>query len=124
MTHSNLHLGWILIGLGLASGMILGLGFYREDFLGGYSALRRRLCRLGHIAFVALGILNVLFAVAMPETSAWPTQAASLAWKVGGVSMPATCFLTAWLPECRWVFFFPVVVLLAATVLTLIGGAR
>ncbi len=39
---------------------MIGLGFHREEFLGGYGSFRRRLLRLGHIALAALGSLNVL----------------------------------------------------------------
>ncbi|MCS7166565.1 MAG: hypothetical protein RMI91_13430 [Gemmatales bacterium] len=59
----NRFTGWLLIAVGFATGVGLGLGFRREDFLCGYSSLRRRLLRLGHIACVALGMNNVLFDV-------------------------------------------------------------
>jgi hypothetical protein len=59
----QLRAGWVLVLLGLASGLFLGLGFHLDHFLGGYTSLRRRLVRLGHIALVALGALNVLWAL-------------------------------------------------------------
>ena len=54
--------GWSLVLAGFASGALLGFGFHRETFWGGYASLRRRLVRLGHVACVALGVLNLLFA--------------------------------------------------------------
>lgn len=59
----NRQAGWSLILCGFVSGSLLGLGFHRAEFLGGYGSFRRRLLRLGHIALVALGMLNVLFSV-------------------------------------------------------------
>src|SRR5512137_2105253 len=91
--------GWILILLGFAVGAGLGLFFHRDGFLGGYTAFPRRMLRLGHIALVALGMLNVIVAVA-GHASPWLVA--------GGVLMPATCFLTAWRRICRHLFFLPV----------------
>jgi hypothetical protein len=54
------YAGWGLVAAGFVSGTAVGLGFHREDFLGGYGSFRRRLLRLGHVALVALGMFNVL----------------------------------------------------------------
>jgi len=52
---------WLGVALGIIGGAWLGLHYDREGWLGGYGALRRRLIRLGHIALIALGLLNILF---------------------------------------------------------------
>jgi hypothetical protein len=117
----NWVFGWSWVLVAFVSGAIIGLMFHREDFWGGYASFRRRLARLGHICFAALGAFNILFALSpLPKTSL--TAAASLAWIAGGVLMPAVCFLTAWRQHFRRLFFVPVLTLLAAVVLTLIGG--
>src|SRR5687767_14834979 len=91
----NWVFGWSWVLLAFVSGAVIGVKFHREGFLGGYDSLRRRLVRLGHICFAALGMLNVLFAFSpIPRTSL--TAAASIAWIVGAVLMPAVCFLAAW----------------------------
>ena len=36
---------------GVLSGMAMGLFFHQDGWLGGYGSFRRRLLRLGHIAF-------------------------------------------------------------------------
>ncbi len=122
MSIVNWYFGWLLISLGFALGATLGLGFHRENFLGGYSSLRRRLCRLGHISMPALGIFNVLFAIATPVSEMWYAQGAVVAWIVGGVTMPLVCFLSAWRTQFRHAFFVPVTALLTAVALTLVGG--
>ncbi len=116
----NFHAGWWLVLLAFVSGAVIGLGFHREDFLGGYSSFRRRLLRLGHIACAALGLFNVVFGLAPVATgasflNAWPGGLLL----AGGIAMPAVCFLTAWKPAFRHLFFIPVSLLLAAVVLIL-----
>lgn len=110
----NLAFGWSLMIAGVLSGAILGLFFYRQDFMGGYDSFRRRIARLGHIACFGMGILNVLFALSLNSlyVSGQPQPAcirhACLLWLVGGVGMPLICFLSAWKAFFRHLFFIPV----------------
>jgi hypothetical protein len=60
-SHANLTLAWLWILLGFVSGMVLGLFFHRENWLGGYGSFQRRMYRLGHISFFGLGAVNALF---------------------------------------------------------------
>lgn len=107
--------GWCSILLGFASGAVLGLEFHRPDFLGGYDALPRRLIRLGHIALLALGILNVLFAQSIPRLRLAPHELAIAQWAmiVGNISMPLCCALAAWRITLRRLFVIPVAALIA-----------
>jgi len=122
----NALFGWCSILAGLLAGLGLGLGFHRDDFLGGYGSLRRRMVRLGHIALVALGMLNVLYAQAAPglHLGVHARALASTGWVVGGIAMPLCCGLMAWRPAFRHLFAIPVVLLLAAAGLTVLGLAR
>ena len=116
-------LGWSLVLAGFASGAALGLGFLSPEFLGGYSSPRRRLLRLGHIALVALGMLNVLFALApVPVSGTTAASVASLGLAIGALSMPLACAFTAWRERLRVLFPVPVVALVAGAVAAL-GGA-
>lgn len=119
----NWFAGWLLILAGFISGAGLGLFFRREEFWGGYASFRRRIVRLGHIALVALGILNLLFALSpWPAASRWESAAAGWAFLVGGLAMPAVCFLTGWKEGFRRLFFIPVAALIAAACWTLQGS--
>ncbi len=117
--------GWSLILAGFAGGALIGLRFHREEFLGGYSSLRRRLVRLGHIALVALGLLNLAYALAptLGVAARWPGPGGAALF-AGGIAMPAVCFLAAWRPVFRHLFFLPVLLLgfaaLSATLGTLL----
>jgi len=116
----NWYFGWGLILTAFLTGAILGLFFHREDFLGGYASFRRRILRLGHIALAALGMINLLYGLSpMASEPSLRTQAASLGFIVGGVTMPAVCFLTSWRVGFRHLFFIPVSSLVIAVVQTL-----
>ena len=112
MGTSQLHmaLGWCLMLLGGISGALIGLRFHRAEWAGGYASLRRRLLRLGHISFFGLGILNVLFALALGEVPLSPRHQAlaSAGFIVAGLSMPLCCFLAAWREPFRHLFPIPV----------------
>lgn len=106
-SHFNLLVGWFGFLGGAASGALIGLWFHKPDWLGGYDAFPRRMVRLGHIAFFGIGLINILFALSVgPTETIWTTLASSLL-AVAMVTMPANCFLTAWRPYFRHLFFIP-----------------
>lgn len=117
----NWYWGWSMVLAAFATGAGLGLFFHQPEFLGGYASFSRRMLRLGHIALAALGMMNVLYGL-----SPWPTgpdgEMASLCFMVGGLAMPAVCFLTAWRESFRHAFFIPVTALILAVIYTLRGG--
>jgi hypothetical protein len=115
--------GWTLVLLAFLSGAVLGLRWHRDDFLGGYASFRRRVVRLGHIAFAALGLMNVIFSLSpLPAPGTTPARLASICFIAGGVLMPAVCFLTGWRAAWRHWFVLPVLSLIAAVMFTLWGG--
>jgi hypothetical protein len=119
----NWYVGWGSLLAAFITGALLGLFFHREDFLGGYSTFRRRILRLGHIALAALGMLNVLFAVSVADASVNDAiRLAAWAFAIGGLSMPAICFLTAWKTGFRHLFFIPVTALIVAVIQMLSNG--
>ena len=119
----NWFAGWAMVFAAFLTGAMIGLGFHREDFLGGYTSFRRRMLRLGHVALAALGMMNVVFAL-----SPWPVAGTTAAWGAsvcflgGGISMPVICFLAAWRKPLRHLFILPVSMLIAAVMFTLAGG--
>ena len=123
LTHlANFHAGWLMILAAFLSGGLIGLGFHRESFLGGYTSFRRRVLRLGHIALAALGMINVLYALSpLPLPGSWNAAPAGVLWIAGGIAMPAACFLTAWRARFRHLFVLPVGALLGAVILTLLN---
>lgn len=119
----NLVVAWIWILLGFLSGAVMGTRFHREDWLGGYGSFKRRLYRLGHISFLGLAAMNLLFYFTVQSTPVDPATAlwASRGFLIGAFTMPACCVVMAHFPQAHYVFAMPVMSLLAASVLTIKG---
>ena len=120
-SNPNLVLAWLWILLGFVSGMVLGLFFHGESWLGGYGSYRRRMYRLGHISFFGLGVVNFIFAMTV-QKMAGPgplVGLASWAFIAGAVTMPLCCGVMAHFPGARLVFAVPVVSLILGGALTL-----
>lgn len=115
--------GWCWILSGLLAGLALGMRFHAENWLGGYASHPRRLLRLGHISFLGLGILNLLFARCGAPLRLSPLHLAIASWAfvAGAVSMPACCAIMAWRRELYLVFSVPVTALLLGTGLVVFG---
>ena len=119
----NEPFGWLWAVAGFLSGALLGARFLDERWLGGYASARRRLLRLGHISFLGLGILNILFAHSSERVRLDPPWlwVASLALVLGAVTMPLSCGLVAWRQSLKPVFAVPVGCLLVGAGLVVIG---
>ena len=124
----NLLFGWVWILGGFVAGALLGMGFEKDQFLGGYTSFRRRLYRLGHIAFFGTGMLNLLFyftvstvgpeGLTLAREGGVGLAAAAWAFLAGALSMPAACLLCASFPKLKPVFALPVIALTTGGVLT------
>lgn len=115
--------GWIFVLGGLVMGLVMGLKFQREDWLGGYSAFPRRMVRLAHVALVALGMLNIQYAQSATRLHLSPRleSVASLAFIAAALLMPACCLWMAARRRHFEIFAAPIVCLATGLVLT-IGG--
>lgn len=115
----NLVIAWLWIVLGFAAGALLGIGFDRDQWLGGYTSLRRRLYRLGHVAFFGTGFLNLLFVITVVVFGLSGTSVVAAGWSflAGALSMPVCCALVAHRPTLKPFFALPVLSLLTAGVL-------
>jgi len=122
MISANIWAAWTGILLGLLSGVIQGLFFDREDWLGGYGSWPRRLTRLGHISFFGVAFLNLAYADSVRLFgAARDVPLASVLLVAGAVLMPLVCYLAAWRKPLRHLFPLPVLCLVGAAVLFLAG---
>jgi hypothetical protein len=105
----NLYVAWICLLLGLLTGVISGLFFHDESWLGGYATWPRRLTRLGHISLFGLGFINLAFYLTVQalEIKSGLTSSALLLI-IGAATMPAVCYLAAFRKPFRHLFFVPV----------------
>jgi hypothetical protein len=120
-SNPNLILAWLWILLGFVSGMVLGMFFHGENWLGGYASFKRRMYRLGHISFFGLGAVNLLFCLTVQNFSLAGSliHFASLAFIIGAIAMPICCVVMAHFPKAHMIFSVPVVSLIAGGSLTL-----
>lgn len=104
----NFHAGWVGLLLGCLSGAVPGLFFFNETWLGGYASWRRRMIRLAHISFFGLGFINLFAALSVRSLGCQDGWCpASLLLLVGAATMPTVCYLSAWRPVFRHLFFIP-----------------
>jgi hypothetical protein len=118
----NLFLGWLWILFGFVTGMVLGMFFHGEGWLGGYGSFKRRMYRLGHISFFGLGTVNLLFCLTAQIFSLAGSliHFAALAFIVGAIAMPVCCVVMAHFPKSHMIFAVPVVSLITGGVLILL----
>ena len=102
--------GWAGFLGGVLSGALIGLKFHKENWLGGYASRERRMVRLGHISFFGIGMICLFYGLSLHALKADQSLAMTGAWSlvVALATMPTTCFLTAWKPSFRHLFFIPV----------------
>jgi hypothetical protein len=119
----NETFGWLWVMVGFISGGVIGVRFQREDWLGGYASPQRRFIRLGHIAFLGLGLLNILFAHSLERIRLVPSWLAVASWSLilGAAMMPLCCGLMAWRRALKPLFVLPVGCLLVGVALTCLG---
>ena len=102
----NRTIGWFSLVVGIATGLVMGLWSFdgpmaTPAWLGEYADTSRRLARLGHIAFIGLGLINILLAHELPH-SALGTRARGIASRhmnFGNIVLPIALFAAAaWRP--------------------------
>jgi hypothetical protein len=122
----NLFLAWLWILLGFVSGMVLGMFFHGENWLGGYGSFKRRMYRLGHISFFGLGVVNLLFWLTAQSVSFTGPLAGVASWAfiAGAFTMPVCCVIMAHFPRAHLIFAVPVLSLITGGVLTLLEVAK
>ena len=112
----NIMAAWIGFLFGVFSGAVPGLFFHRMDWLGGYTSWPRRLIRLAHISFFGIGFLNLGLGLTCQIVGIEAGLAAIL-MLAGAILMPTVCYLSAFKPAFRHLFFIPAGCVLLSIVL-------
>lgn len=118
----NLVMAWLWILIGFLSGMIMGLKFHDEKWLGGYSSYPRRMYRLGHISFFGLGAANFIFFLTAREFDQITTFGTIASWGfiAGAITMPLCCWAMARSSRFQFLFGVPVICLISAAGITVL----
>ena len=123
MEKINMYVAWISMLIGAITGSLSGLFFHKQEWFGGYTSWQRRMLRLGHISLFGIAFINFafVFTVSYLKISGC-VLVPSLLLIIGTITMPLICFLSAYKRLFRHLFFIPVLSIIAAMVIFLIGG--
>jgi hypothetical protein len=135
--HANLAVGWTCILFGLILGMTMGLWAFDGPLPapaghGDYGDVSRRLLRLSHIAWIALGLMNIATALVLQHWAAVgdrrprrPLAFAATCLNLGNVFLPLTLLLAAWYLPLKYLMPLPAsCVVAAAAVMTGVSWRR
>jgi hypothetical protein len=109
--------------VGAVVGALSGLFFHKQEWFGGYTSWQRRMLRLGHISLFGIAFINFafVFTVSYLNISEHVLLPSRLII-IGTVTMPLVCFLSAYKKSFRHLFFIPVLSIIAAMAIFIIGG--
>jgi hypothetical protein len=127
----NRTVGWISLVVGIATGLVMGLWSFdgpmtTPAWLGEYGDTARRLARLGHIAFIGLGVINILIAHELPQSAlnARGRRLASRHMNFGNIVLPITLFVAAAWRPAKYAMAIPATAVFVALCLTAWGTIR
>ncbi len=120
---TNIIFGWVWMCFGFIFGMTLGIWADGEKWLGGYASVARRYLRLGHVAFIALPIINILYGKELPlvDLSDSMKYIGSYLMIFGAVGVPITCVSAAFIRKTRYFLPLPASAILIGTIILVIG---
>jgi len=125
----NRTVGWFSLAVGVATGLVMGLWAFDGPvnppaWLGEYGDTARRLARLGHIAFVGLGLINILLAheLAGSALSERAKRIASRQMNFGNIALPITLFVAAAWRPAKYAMAIPATAVFVALCLTAWGA--
>ena len=125
----NRTIGWFSLAAGIATGLVMGLWSFdgpmpAPAWLGDYGDTSRRLARLGHIAFVGLGLINILLAHELPHSSlgARAQRMASRHMNFGNIVLPITLFAAAFWRPAKYAMALPATAVFVALCLAAWGA--
>lgn len=127
----NRFVGWTSLAVGIAVGLVIGLWSFdgpvaTPAWVGEYTDTSRRLLRLGHIAFIGLGLLSILLAdeLRWSSLSARGRQMASRLMVAGNVLLPVLLVGAAIWRPLKYLMGFPATCVFVAMVLAAWGARR
>ena len=103
--------------------MILGIWAEGEKWLGGYASVTRRYLRLGHVAFIALPIINILYGRELTLVNLGDNMkyAGSFLMMFGVIGVPITCISAAFVRKIKFFLPLPASAIIVGTIILVIG---
>jgi hypothetical protein len=110
-------------------GLVMGLWSFdgplpTPSWIGDYADTSRRLARLGHIAFIGLGLIDILIERELLRSSlgAAARSVASWAMAFGNVLLPVTLFAAAFYRPAKYAMAVPASAVFLSLVLAALGS--
>jgi hypothetical protein len=129
----NRVVGWTSLAAGVGVGLVMGLWSFDgplqpPGWIGAYGDTSRRLVRLGHIAFIGLGLIDILIERELLRSALGRTGRTVASWSmvIGNVLLPVALFGAAAYRPLKYVMAIPATSVFLALVLAAYGvwGAR
>lgn len=119
------------MAVGIAVGLLLGMWSFDgplpvPEWIGDYSDTSRRMVRLGHIALMALGFINVLVGRELQRLplSSGQKKVASVTMNVGNVFLPLTLFAGAFYMPLKYSMSVPAMCVFVSIGIMALGSWR
>lgn len=125
----NRMVGWSSLATGVGVGLIMGLWSFDGPvqppaWIGDYTDTSRRLIRLGHIAFIGLGLIDILMERELARSALGQAGRAVASWSmvVGNVLLPTALFAAAIYRPLKYGMALPASAVFLALILTAYGS--
>ncbi|HEY9897987.1 MAG TPA: hypothetical protein V6D00_02290 [Pantanalinema sp.] len=133
--HWNIVFGWVWMNLGFLSGLLMGLKVEQfglnfqatgPTWMDGYDSIPRRLLRLGHIAFLMLPLLNIVYGQFIDGANlpAIYKVTGSYAMIFGAIGVPILCMAAAFYRPVKILLGIPASAVLLANLIIAWGYAQ
>jgi hypothetical protein len=119
----NILFGWAWMCVGLILGMTLGIWAEGEKWLDGYASITRRYLRLGHVAFIALSMINILYGRELGSAGlpVFVKIIGSPLMIFGAVGVPLTCISAAFCRKIKYILPLPALAIFTGISILVIG---
>ena len=125
----NRVVGWASLAICVGVGLVMGLWSFdgpvqTPAWIGEYTDTSRRLIRLGHIAFIGLGLIDILIERELLRSSLGQAGRAIASWSmvIGNVLLPVTLFAAAIYRPLKYGMAVPASAVCLALVLAAYGS--
>ena len=125
----NRLVGWTSLAIGVAVGLVMGLWSFDgplqpPGWIGEYTDTSRRLVRLGHIAFIGLGAIDILLERELVRSALGQAGRRLASWSmvIGNVLLPVTLFASAAYRPIKYFMAVPASAVFVALVLAAWGS--
>ena len=122
----NISFGWFWILVGVIVGAVMSMWSFNGPLtspVGDYTSLPRRLLRLAHIAFIALGIINILYGYEIDRVKIKDKlkNVGSKCIIYGAIFMPLVLISAVFFEPLKYLAVIPAMLVMISLIIIVIG---